>query len=165
MSAVRHESGIVVYRVVPEVLSWSDTEVVVRLFSNTVSGNIAFVDLNWLGRHHAWARQDMERIKTAMNVAGCPYRPAPLATETELPTEPALFPATSYKAGAPHILELAVEPLGTAARSWSSNSAHLDAARVFQLRWNTLNAETLVLRGTGIAAQILAAAGLQANFT
>ncbi len=83
VAAARDLAGFVVYRRVPDVLSWSDAQLRVRLGSDAVGGGIAFVDTAWLRSHHEWARDEVQRIKTAMNAAGCPYRPMPARPLTE----------------------------------------------------------------------------------
>jgi hypothetical protein len=158
-------TSTIVYRTVP-VVSWSDTQVVVKLGPNAVSGIVAFADIVFIKTYNLWADGENERVATAMRAAGCPgYGPPaspviwPHWSET-----PAPAPAATYEAGIPHIVaEITLDPVGKAPALWDKNSVHLETGQTFWVLWRTANADNALLggggQGGGTALQILLDAG------
>ena len=159
------DTAATVYRTVT-VVSWSDTQVVVRLGRDAVSGVVAFADIAFIRIYNLWADGENERVSAAMRAAGCPGY-APPASPIIWPhwTEiPAHAPVAAYAAGVSRIVaEITLEPVGTPPARWSNDTVHLETGQTFWVLWRTVNADTAELRGTGPASQVLVAAGHAAS--
>jgi hypothetical protein len=156
------QTHTVAHRALP-IVSWSDNQVVVQLDSNSVSGTVAFANVDYVVRYNAWNRDASRNVAAEMRSAGCPgfSRPQPPLLWPPVSIVPDPAPIATFQAGPPRIVaEVTRDPLGSAPSPWAGANAHLQAGETFWVEWTTANADTAALRASGApASQVLVAAG------
>jgi hypothetical protein len=160
------EAKAIIYAPVT-VVSWSDSQVVVRLGSSSVGGTVAFANIGFVAEYNAWNREASRDVARTMHASGCPgfNQPNPPLLWPPFSLSPAPAPTATYQAGLPWIVaDITRDPVGLAPDRWDGVSVHLRAGEPFWVVWRTVNADTAALRASGATgSQILVAAGHPAS--
>ena len=170
----------VVCRPVP-ILTWSDTEVTVRLPPLAVGGVVGFADVAWIAAYDAWVERENARVREILATAAGTGEKPPEGLVIRQPWSECLLEAVTgvtYKAGRPYLvvdktatykagypyLVVEVVPLGGPRPKWRADSVLLRPGEPFRLNWTTANATEVRLEELSPSFGVLAASGKPSSY-